>query len=53
MLGVVGLIFLGVITVGGLRYLYKNPSAVLDGSTALHYHIVSAHVNYKYKKDPE
>lgn len=53
MLGVVGLIFLGIITVGSIWYLYKNASAVPDGSSVLHYHMVSAHVNYKYKKDVE
>lgn len=56
MTDIVGLILLGIIAitlVGAIRYRYKNPSAVLDGSTVLHYHMVSAHVNYKHKKDPE
>ena len=44
---------IAVILVGAILYRYKNPSAVLDGSTVLHYHMVSAHVNYKHKKDPE
>ena len=45
--------FTATTLIGAIRYRYKNPSAVLDGSTALHYHMVSAHVNYKHKKDPE
>lgn len=56
MLGVLDFFLIGliaVIFVGGIRYLYKNPSTVLDGGSILHYHMVSAHVNYKYKKDPE
>lgn len=53
MLEIIGLTLLSTFTVICLWYLRKNPSAVLDGSTALHYHTVSAHVSYKYKKDPE
>ena len=47
----IGLGLLVMILVGGIWYLYKNASDVPNGSSALHYHMVSAHTIYK--KDPE
>lgn len=48
---IIGLGLLVVIFVGGIWYLYKNALAVPDGSSVLHYHMVSAHTIYK--KDVE
>jgi len=31
-------------------YFYKNTPTVPNGSSALHHHMISAHVNYKHKK---
>ncbi len=47
MTDVIGLIILGIVTVGALWYLHKNAPAVPNGSSALHYHPVSAHTVYK------
>lgn len=53
MTDIIGLGLLIVVFVSGIWYLYKNASDVPNGSSVLHYHMVSAHVNYKHKKDPE
>ncbi len=50
MTDIIGLILLSVLTVGGLWYLYKNASDVPNGSSVLHYHMVSAHTIYKERE---
>jgi len=44
---------IGIAFAGSIWYFYKNIPVVPNGSSALHYHMVSAHVNYKHKKEIE